>query len=369
MRVAVIGGGVAGLACALELRRRGAEVVVYERGIELGAGVSQRAAGMLGVGFEWAMEDEGPALVQLALRSGEMWPEFASRVEKQGGGGIEYASQGAIVLARNAGEASWLEKLAAACQARELPAHLMSAAELKRTEKAVTAKVSAALLLEGDRQVDAPLLLVRLGAALARQGVRIVLGRNVERIIAGKDFLLPDGERFDRVVLATGAREKPVFVAKGGEALPTGLPGLVPVKGQMLALAVIAGAPKHVVRTRDVYVAPKARWVLVGATVERGANDTEVDPKAIAKLRQAAGEMCAALVDAPEVTAWAGVRPGTPDNAPLLGETKLPGVYAALGLYRNGILLAPAVAGLIAEQVIEGEAAPRAFSPLRFGKN
>jgi glycine oxidase len=312
MRVAVIGGGVAGLACALELRRRGAEVAVYERGTELGGGVSQRAAGMLGVGFEWGLEAEARALAGLALRAGELWPEFASRVEAQGGGGFEYSREGALVLARTAAEAGWIEKLAAACQARGLPARLMSPAELKREDKAITTDVVAALLLPEDRQVDAPLLLQRLGAALQRQGVGLKLGRSVEVVTAGQVFWLPDGGKFDRVVLATGVGTWPVkFVGRGGEPVETGLGPMVPVKGQMLALAPVNGAPKHVVHTRDLYIAPKSRWVLVGASVERGKADTDIDPALEAAFRERAGAIAASLENAATITSWRRAATGT----------------------------------------------------------
>jgi glycine oxidase len=127
----------------------------------------------------------------------------------------------------------------------------------------------------------------------------------------------------------------------------------------------VAGAPKHVVHTRDVYIAPKAKWTLVGASVERGAEDFTVDRAVIAGLKDKAVAICGALKDAPEVSAWAGVRPGTPDDAPMIGETAVPGVYAALGCYRNGVLFAPAVAEQLADAVLEG-ARRSAFTPLRF---
>jgi glycine oxidase len=195
----------------------------------------------------------------------------------------------------------------------------------------------------------------------------------VERIaVAGGTFLLPDGERFDRVLLATGAGPQPVrFVDRFGEELSTGMAPVVPVKGQMLALASVAGAPRHVIRMREIYVAPKERWTLVGATVERGRSDTAVDRDAIAALRSRAAQIVPAVADAPEVSSWAGVRPGTPDDAPMIGPTGLAGVHAALGCYRNGILFTPAVADLVASQMLDGKvsAEARAFAPLRFDKN
>ncbi|HOZ26071.1 MAG TPA: FAD-dependent oxidoreductase [Hyphomonadaceae bacterium] len=370
LRVAVVGAGIIGLSAALELRARGADVAVYESGTELGAGATVRAAGMLGAAFEWAIEADQRALAALARHAGMLWPDFAARIARNGGGGIEFSDEGAIVIARSDAEIEWLETLAAACQARELPVRRMSAADLKREEPALTGVVKAALMLPEDRQVDAQITLQRLGAALSRAGVGLRFGRRVERIVGGQVFQMPDGERFDRVVLATGMGSLPAFVGPRGAPLEHGLVAAVPVKGQMLALAPVDGGPRHVIHTRDIYIVPKSRWVLVGATSERGLADTVVDPAKIAALKVRAADVVAVLGSAPEVTAWAGVRPGTPDDAPMIGQTAIPGVFAALGHYRNGVLFAPATAELVADQVIDGKVSPlaAAFDPLRFDK-
>jgi glycine oxidase len=247
----------------------------------------------------------------------------------------------------------------------------LTEAELRREEPALTGDLYGGLLLPGDRQVDPQKLLVRLNAALARSGVGLKMGRSVDRIAVGADFVLPDGEKFDRVVLATGVPAVPIrFIGRQGGTLEADLPDIVPVKGQMLALARVAGAPRHVIHARDIYIAPKSKWVLVGATVERGRSDTHVDRTAIEALRESAVRLVGALGQASELTAWAGVRPGTRDDAPVIGETAIPGVFAALGMYRNGVLFAPAVAELIADLVIDGKvsASAAAFAPGRFDK-
>lgn len=368
LRVAVVGAGIVGLSVALELRGRGAEVVVYDRGLELGTGVTIRAAGMLGAAFDWAAESDHRALAALARHAGMLWPDFAARIERLGGGPIELSRVGALVIARTPSEIDWIEDLATACQARGLPVNRLTATQATQREAALTGSIRAALHLPDDQHVDPALVLQRLGATLARSGVGLRFGRHVERIVGGQQFLMPDGERFDRVVLATGAQPTPAFVGPRGAPLPTGLPAPIPVKGQMLALATIEGGPRHVIHTRDVYIAPKTRWTLIGATVERGRADTDVDRAAISRLRAQAAELSSHLGAAPEVSAWAGVRPGTPDDAPLIGETAIPGVAAALGHYRNGVLLAPATAEIIADQIIDGKVSrlAAAFDPVRF---
>jgi glycine oxidase len=371
LRIAVIGAGVIGLASALELRARGADVVVYDAGMDLGAGASIRSAGMLGAAFEWAVEADQRSLAALARHAGMIWPDFAARVERLAGGEIEFSKEGALVVARTAAEVEWAEGLAAACQARGLPVQRLSAAEMKRLEPALADGLMGGMLLPEDRQVDASLVLQRLGAALSRQGVGIRLGRKIERIVGGATFQMPDGDRFNRIVLATGAGTLPEFVGPRGAQLPHGLPASVPVKGQMLALAVSSRAPRHVIHTRDVYIAPKTRWTLVGATSERGRQDVEIDRKAVEDLRRRGAAVVPVIGTAAELTAWAGIRPGTPDDAPMIGQTAIPGVFAALGHFRNGVLLAPATAELVAEQAIDGKVSPlaAAFDPLRFDKN
>lgn len=368
IRIAVIGAGVVGLSIALELRSRGADVTVYDRGLELGAGVTIRSAGMLGVAFDWAAESDDLSLAALAYHSGMLWPDQAARIERLGGGPIEMSSDGALVIARTDGEAEWLEKLTAACQARGLQGHRLTPADLALREPAITGKVRSALLLADDQQLDPALLLQRLGSALARLGVGFRFGRHVERVVGGQMFQMPDGDRFDRVVLATGAQAVPAFVGPRGAPLPLGLPAPIPVKGQMLALAPSERTPRHVIHTRDIYIAPKSRWVLVGASVERGRADQDVERAAVDGFRARSAEIVAALAEAPELSAWAGVRPGSPDDAPLIGETAIPGVIAALGHYRNGVLLAPATAEIVADQIIDGKVSPlaAAFAPGRF---
>jgi glycine oxidase len=367
-RIAVIGGGVVGMACALELKARGADVSVYERGTEIGAGVTGRSAGMLGAAFEWGLEQDQLALAALARHAGEIWPDFAAKIERLGGGPVHLSKNGSLAVARSDAEAEWLEQLAGACQARGLPVKQLSAAMLKTAEPGVTGAVKAALHLAGDQHVDPQVLLQRMAAALSRAGIALKYGRTVERVVVGREITLPDGERVDSLVLATGAGAPPKFHGMRGEVLDPGLRPVVPVKGQMLALAAVPGTPRHVVHTRDVYIAPKAKWTLVGASVERGVEDFTVDRGVIAGLREKAVAIAGALKDAPEVSAWAGVRPGTPDDAPMIGETALAGVYAALGCYRNGVLFAPAVAELLADTVFEGTRRAT-FTPLRFNKD
>ncbi len=326
---------------------------------------------MLGLSFEAAGDPEEIELFALARQSADLWPDFAERVERLSGSAIGYEPTGTIVCARSDHEALAIETLAEACREQFLPIQRLSRAELSQIEPAVTGDVKAAVLLPTDGQVDPPLLMAALVRALERAGGEIDFRERVGSITCGAHFMTPDGRTWDRVVLATGAsQDLPLFQSADGAELHPGIGAILPVKGQMLALQAGIGAPGRVVRVGSVYVAPKARWTLVGATLEPGLSDETTNRERLDELRETACSLLGGLSLAREVDSWAGIRPGTPDGLPMLGESAIPGVFAALGLYRNGMLLAPAVGEMIAEAVTDGNLKPWAsrFSPRRFDK-
>jgi len=355
-RIAVIGGGAIGLACALELAGRGARVCVYDRASAAAEGVSGRAAGMLGVSFE---AGGSPVLYRLMQRSGAAWKEFAIRLETAGGGGdIGYSALPSIFCAMTPTELVRLPSGA-----------FLAPDQIRQIEPAITGQIHKGALLLQDRQVDPILLVERLASILAHAGSEVRVGEPVDGIECGPTFRTPDGGEWDQVLVATGAGQPPMFV-RNGDAIDPRLPPIVPVKGQMLALKPWPGAPRHVIRLAETYIVPKARWILVGATEEPGRRDETVEPDVITKLRAKAAEVVGGIATAEQAAVWAGVRPGTQDGLPMIGETAIPGVFAATGHYRNGILLAPETAKIIADAMLDAKvtAADRAFSPLRFDK-
>jgi glycine oxidase len=364
MRVAVIGGGVIGLAVALDLRRRGVVVCVYEQGDEPGAGASSRAAGMLGAGYESAVE--APPVADLAHLAAGLWPGFAADIMRLGGD-FDLRTEGALAVAEPS-DIARIDAMEAACNARGVACRRLTPTEARAFEPALTADM-AALHLPGDGQVDAGLLIDRLARAATAAGAEIRFGRPVDAVACSNRFATPDGARWDAVILATGVSDGGLrFQTPSGDRLDPQLGPIVPVKGQMLALQARVGAPACVIRAPGVYIAPKDRWTLIGATSEPGKADTETDRDALDGLREAATRLAGGLALAGEVRAWAGVRPGTADGAPMIGETAIPGVFAALGCYRNGVLLAPAVAATLSTLIIDGKVsdAAAAFSPRRF---
>lgn len=337
--VAIIGAGIIGLSCALELSRRGACVDIYDKS-EPGRGASWAAAGMLAPGFEAAGEAGAhPRLYDLCMESARLWPAFADSLEQEAGLRPGYAPGPSIAVSMDACGAARLDALAAAIAQRGDRAERLSAAEARRIEPMLAPDLTGAVLIESDGQADNRAVVLALLSALQRRGVA------VRRQAVEADVL-----QVDAILLCAGHQDASV----------------APVKGQMAALAPLDGAPARVVRLGDVYVAPKADRIVVGATVEPGRSDTAIDPAAIDALIRQAARALPALAQADILERWAGVRPATPDKAPLLGRRG--GAFVATGHHRNGVLLAPVTARIMADLVLDGRTSDlaAAFSPARF---
>ena len=348
--VIIIGGGIIGLSLSITLRKRGASVLVVERG-EPGREASHAAGGML---VDCQLETP-PALQSLAMASARMYPEFAHELEVESGMKVDLRDFGTIL------ELS-LEQLQGA---PEFAAGNVLPGDLDDIEPAlVFAKANPAYLRE--RSIDPRAL---TGAALRTakaRGVDFSSGHPVTTVdvadgqVAGvtttKTSLLAP-----KIVNCAGAWSGQI----GPHAFPTR-----PVKGQMLCLLMHPpNLLKHVVRTPDVYLIPRSDGrLLVGATVEEAGFDKRTDPDTILRLHRAALKLVPKLADAKILEDWAGLRPGTPDKLPILGATATPGYYVATGHFRDGILLAPITAQVMVD-VIEGRRPEHdltPFSPSRF---
>jgi len=331
--IAVVGGGIIGLAIAWQLLRRGADVTVLDGG---GPGAWHVAAGMLAPDGEAAFEI--PALGALLTASAERWPSFAAEL----GVDVGYDDAGTLGLAVTADD---LAGAARVWTRRQLP--LLRPSELREREPALSPRVRAGVHAPGERQVDPR----RVVAALRdRLGGRIVAKR-VER--------LSDVDA-DRIVVAAGC----------GTAALTGLP-VRPIKGQVLRLRGEPGLLRHVLEAtvdgRHVYVVPRRNGeIVVGATQEE-RSDRTITAGAVHDLLHAAIELVPELGELELAETTVGHRPGTPDNAPLLGRLD-DRVVVAAGHHRNGVLLAPVTADLIAGLVLDGVADPllEHFAPGRF---
>lgn len=348
--VAVIGGGIAGLACAKALLARGAEVTVYDAGTA-GQGALWASGGMLAGGFECAESNASPAFVSLAHRGMALWSDWARDL---GEADIGYRVGGVVSPAVSEDDLEWLEAMAARAVALDIACHdfpdLPEGLEAKR-----------AVCFPDDGELDNRLLGPRLVAFVREAGGIIHEHQPVSDFSSGADGVRIDDQRFDAAIIATGAEGHALV---GVEPL---LNRIRPVKGQMLALRGEAARLGFCLRARNAYVSQKrdGRFV-IGASSEPGRSDAVVDQVVVDELRRRAEAWLPALASLGTVESWAGIRPGTVDGAPILGGGTLPSIFLALGLYRNGVLLAPAVAELMADAVLSGRDVPAEFSAHRF---
>jgi glycine oxidase len=352
--VIVVGAGIIGLSLAIELNKQGLRVLVVEKG-EPGREASWAAGGML---CDFPSETP-PGLRELATASARMYPEFVHELEDESGLKIDLRSVGTLVLSRvETGQSP------ATTQPYALPqplAELEPALQiLNNPEPRFTA------LYIKERSVDPRHLTEAAIAAARHRGVDFSSGDHVlaVEVVDGKaSGVRTNKTRFaaGMVVNCAGAWARQI----GPHPFPTR-----PVKGQMLCVAMPEKEMvRHVIRTPEVYLIPRSDGrMLIGATVEEAGFDKQTVPETILKLRQAALDLVPKLAEARILEAWAGLRPGTPDGLPILGATPTPGYFVATGHFRDGILLAPATARVMAE-VILGRAPEYdlgAFSALRF---
>lgn len=336
--IIIAGAGIIGVSLALELRRHGARVLVLDQH-QPGSGASSAAAGMLA-----ATDPETPAALRaFAVESARIFPEFVERLEADSGISVDFRRQGTIVLGR-----------------APLPQNhrRLSLAELAELERDLDPQGYEPFFVAEDA-VDPALLMQAALRSAEANGVEIRAATKVlqMRTLAGIVEIITDK--------GTLAATKAINCCGAWSGTP-----VRPRKGQMLYLRPDQpGSLEHVLRAPEVYVVPRSSGkILVGATVEDVGFNSEVDPAVIERLRTAALQYLPQLASAPVVESWAGLRPGTPDDLPVMGETENKGIFVATGHFRNGILLAPATARVMADLMLgtSPELDIAAFSPLRF---
>jgi glycine oxidase len=345
--VAIVGGGIVGLSIAWRARARGLSVVVFDRGA-IGAATSRVAAGMLAPVAEADASER--ALLHLGLRSARRWPAFAQELTDATGADIDYRTCGTLLLARDRDEAEALERERDLRERLELRVERLLPSAARRLEPALAPTLRSALHLPDDHAVDPRLVCAAL--ARATQDAGAVLRPGVEVTDLGE---LPA----QQVVVAAG----PWSEAFGDEA------PVRPVKGQSLRLLDPAGPGlfDRVMRWDGGYLVPRGdgRYVL-GATSEERGFDTAVTAGGVYELLRDAGELVPGVLELEIEEAIAGLRPGTPDNAPIIGRSPSdPRIVWATGHYRNGVLLAPITADLVVAE-LAGEPVEHPFGPARF---
>jgi len=370
--VVIVGGGVIGLSIAWRAAEAGFRVTVCDP--DPGRGASWVAAGMLAPVTEAAVVEA--ALTSLGLVSARMWPTFAAEVEAASGIDPCLRSDGTLVVAFDSDDRRALEELLAVHRALGLSSEWLSPGECRRLEPLLSPRVRGGVAVAGDWQVDNRALL----GALVGAGHN----RNVEMRRKAVVCLRGDGTRIDGVELDDGEVLRPavVVLAAGawsgqvGGVPPSARPPVRPVRGEIIRLSGPADDPvllrtvRACVRGRSVYLVPRRNGeVVVGASMQEAGFASTVRAGAISELLGDAIAVVPAVAELDLVETTARLRPGTPDNGPILGPTPVDGLLLATGHHRNGILLAPLTA-LALVAVLRGESLPveaKAFTLERFG--
>jgi len=364
--VLVAGGGLIGLSVAWHAAQRGLSVTVVDQAP--GTGASYAAAGMLAPVTEAAYGEE--PLLGLCRASLDRYPAFVAEVSAASGIDVVLRTAGTLLVGFDDDDMRALEELRRFQDELGLDAQRLTAREARRREPSLTPRLRGGLHVPGDHSVDPRQLHTALLRTAESSGVRVIRARI--------DSLCTDGDRATGLRLADGRELNAGSVVLALGAWSASLPGVPalpvrPVKGQILrmrgATGMLDGTVRALVRGRQVYLVPYDRdGVVVGATVEEKGFDATVTAGAVHDLLRDAIEVVPGVSELELVETLSRWRPGTPDNAPLLGASPLPGLVLATGHYRNGVLLAPvtgdAVATLLTEGALPEQAAP--FTADRF---
>lgn len=370
--VLVVGGGIIGLVTAWRAAQRGFATAVVDPGP--GGGAAQVAAGMLAAVTELHYGEQ--TLLGLNLESARRYPEFVAELGELTGQDLGYRRCGTLAVALDADDRAHLRELHTLQRRSGLNSEWLSGRECRRLEPMLAPGVRGGLRVDGDHQVDPRRLTAALLAACERAGV--VFHRTwAERLTVVR-------ERAAGVVTREGAALGAGQVVLAGGSLsgrlagvpPDVLPPVRPVKGQVLRLTVperyapfLNRTVRAVVRGSQVYLVPRENGELVvGATSEELGWDTTVTAGGVYELLRDAHELVPGITELPLTETRAGLRPGSPDNAPLLGPTELPGLLLATGHHRNGVLLTPVTGDALAHALATGELPDEArpFTPKRF---
>ncbi|MEV8290046.1 glycine oxidase ThiO [Streptomyces niveus] len=374
--VLVVGGGIIGLVTAWRAAQRGLGVAVVDP--EPGGGAALVAAGMLAAVSE--LDHGEQTLLGLNIASARLYPDFVAELESVTGRDTGYRACGTLAVALDSDDRAQLRELHALQRRSGLESEWLTGRECRRLEPMLAPGVRGGLRVDGDHQIDPRRLAAALVTACERTGV--VFHR------AWAERLRVVGDRAAGVTLAGGPERGAeldagqVVIAGGSlSGRLAGVPDDVvapvrPVKGQVLRLTVprpyapfLSRTLRAEVRGSHIYLVPRENGELVlGATSEELGWDTTVTAGGVYELLRDAHELLPGITELPLTETRAGLRPTSPDNAPLLGPTALPGLHLATGHHRNGVLLTPVTGQVMATVLTTGELPDdaRPFAPGRF---
>ena len=372
-KILIIGGGVIGLGIGWQLAKAGAAVTIYDR-VEAGRAASWAAAGMLAPLAEAHTEE--PELLKLGCQSLARYPQWVRELEADAEMSIGYRVEGTLVVGLESDDTHQLRHLYTAQQDLGLDVEWLTGREAREIEPALSPRVTAAIRCESDHQVDNRLMVKALQRAYQRRGGTLYENEAIKsiqienRIATGVKTRDDEKQNADVIVLSAGCESAQI------QGLPDAIrPPVRPVKGQMLALQMETGITiKNVIRTvrarypMSVYLVPRTDGrLIIGATSEEMGFDTRLTAGGVFELLRGAWEAVPGVYELPMLETWAGLRPGSRDNAPILGKTPIENLIYATGHYRNGILLTPITAYEIAKLILTGETS-NTIAPFRLDR-
>jgi glycine oxidase len=364
--VVFVGAGAIGLACAWRAAQGGAEVLVLDRA-EPGSGATRVAAGMLAPVGELTFGE--PELLELTLEAARIYPQFVAELEEASGAATAYQRLGALHVALDRDEAAQLRRVHDLQRSLELEAEWLTPRRCRELEPGLAPSFAGAVLAPGEAAVDPRALARALLEALRRRGVEVRAGAEVVDGVF-------EGERLAGVAVAPAGGGEREEVRAGTVVLSAGAwsgradwlpeaarPRVRPVKGQVAELRARGGEPvptSRILASERVYLVPRPDGrLIVGATVEEMGYDTTVTAGGVHELLREAYRLLPEVAEMELLDVVAGLRPGTPDNLPLVGPGEIEGLLLATGHFRNGILLAP----LAAQQLVTALSSAAARPP------
>lgn len=349
----IIGGGIIGLSLGWQLAKKGINVEILEKD-KAGLSASRAAAGMLAPQAEMGFEDI--ELFYLCRKSLEMYPRFTEELYEDSGIKVELEKTGCILPGFDRDDAERLRRLFDFRDKIGLPVEWLTGSEAREIEPFLSPRCSGAIWIEDDAQINNRLLLDALKIAFVKCGGKLYEEHEVERIniendkvtginVHGKDL------NFDNVIIAAGSWSKHIKGLPDNLLLP-----VRPVKGQIINLRLNASCGiTKVVRAPDVYLLPKSDGrLIIGASVEEQGFDVNPTAGEIFRLLERGWEAVPSIYDLPIESIDVGLRPGSRDHMPIIGDCDVKGLYFATGHYRNGILLTPITAFELSGWILTG---------------
>ncbi len=360
--VVVVGGGLVGRVTAWRAAQRGLDVTLVEPDPAGARAASTVAAGMLTPATEAVFGEE--PLMELGIRSAGMYADFVAELEEASGVGVGHRATGTLLVAFDRDDLAVLTELHGLQQRLGVAAERLTSRECRRLEPMLAPSVRGGVLAPDDHSVDPRRLLRALVTAGERAGVTEVAARVDEVLSSGPEgarlgVRLSDGRVLpaDQAVLAAGC-----WGDRIGVPAPV-VPPLRPVKGQLLRARVPDGEPpivnrtvRGLVRGFPTYLVPRADGeVVIGATQEELGHDTALTAGGLWQVLRDARELVPGVSELEITETCVGLRPGSPDNEPLLGPTRIPGLHLAAGHFRHGVLLAPVTGEVMARALTTGD--------------